>query len=106
MSARMIIELPAGHKVLLGGGGPEVGLSEVGVGADIVKATSDKFKSAMGSLAGLVAAMEESVGRLDRRPDKLEMEFGATFSADCDLWIVSGKGEADFKVTLSWGKSG
>jgi hypothetical protein len=30
------------------------------------------------------------------------MEFGATLSGDCDLWIVSGHGEAEFKVTLSW----
>jgi hypothetical protein len=23
-------------------------------------------------------------------------------SGDCDLWIVSGEAEAEFKVTLSW----
>jgi hypothetical protein len=33
------------------------------------------------------------------------MEFGATLSSECDLWIVSGHGEAEFKVTLSWGKA-
>ena len=31
------------------------------------------------------------------------MEFGAKLSADCDLWIVSGTGEAEFKVKLAWG---
>jgi Trypsin-co-occurring domain 1 len=105
MSARMIIELPAGHKVLLGGRGPETGLAEAGFGEDIAKATSEKFKRALGSLADLVAALEESVGRMVHRPDKIEMEFGATLSGECDLWIVSGEGEAEFKVTLSWGKS-
>jgi len=34
------------------------------------------------------------------RPDKVEMEFGASLSGDCDLWIVSGEGKADFKVKL------
>jgi hypothetical protein len=33
------------------------------------------------------------------------MEFGAKLSTDCNLWIVSGEGEAEFKVTLSWEKS-
>ena len=46
--------------------------------------------------------LEKSVGALARRPSKVEMEFGATLSGDCDLWIVSGKGEAEFKVTLCW----
>jgi Trypsin-co-occurring domain 1 len=46
--------------------------------------------------------LENTVGALARRPSKVEMEFGATLSADCDLWVVSGKGEAEFKVTLSW----
>ncbi len=45
---------------------------------------------------------ERRLGALVRRPTKVEMEFGATLSADCDLWVVSGKGEAEFKVTLSW----
>ena len=38
------------------------------------------------------------------RPDKVEMEFGASLSADWDLWIVSGEGEAELKVKLVWGK--
>jgi hypothetical protein len=104
MPARMVIELPAGHKVFFGGQGSETGLSDVGLDDRVVAATSGKFKSALGSLADLVAALEESVGKMLRRPDKVEMEFGATLTADCDLWIVSGEGEAALKVTLSWGK--
>ena len=106
MSARMIIELPAGHKVLLGGSGSQIGLSEVGVGEDIARATVDKFKGALGSLADLVTALEQSIGGMAKRPDKIEMEFGASLTGECDLWIVSGEGEAEFKVTLSWGKEG
>jgi Trypsin-co-occurring domain 1 len=105
MSARMIIELPAGHKVLFGGLGPEIGLAEVSVAEDVARASGDKFKAALGSLADLVAILEQSVGHMAHRPDKVEMEFGATLSGDCNLWIVSGKGEAEFKVTLSWGKA-
>jgi Trypsin-co-occurring domain 1 len=106
MPARMIVELPGGKKVLFGGSGVATGLSEASLAGDIAKATGDKFKTALGSLAGLVAALEESVGHMPNRPEKVEMEFGASLSGECDLWIVSGDGKAEFKVKLAWGKSG
>jgi Trypsin-co-occurring domain 1 len=100
----MIVELPNGNKVLFGGRGGTAGLSEIAFRDDVAKATSETFKAALGSLADLVATLEESVGRMPHRPDKLEIEFSASLSGECDLWIVSGEGEAEFKVTLSWGK--
>jgi hypothetical protein len=33
---------------------------------------------------------------------KRPLEFGATLTADCKLWIVSGKGDYAIKVKLSW----
>jgi hypothetical protein len=48
--------------------------------------------------------LEETVGRMEHRPDKVEMEFRVSLSSECDLWIVSGDGDAEFKVTISWGK--
>jgi Trypsin-co-occurring domain 1 len=103
MSARMIVELHGGKKLLFGGQGPETGLSEVGIGEDIAKVTSDKFQAALGSLSDLVSALERSVRHMPQRPDKVELEFGASLSGDCDLWIVSGEGKAEFKVKLAWG---
>lgn len=104
MSARMIIELPDGSKVLFGGRGPETGLAEVGIADDVAKATVDRFKAALGSLASLVVALEQSVSQMEHRPDKVEIEFGASLTGDCNLWIVSGEGQAEFKVKLDWGK--
>ena len=104
MSARMIVELPNGSSVYFGGGGDNPGLSEIDVGDDIVKASSERFKKALGSLGEIVKMLEASVGDLAKRPDKVEMEFGAKISGKCDLWVVSGEGEADFKVTLTWDK--
>jgi hypothetical protein len=100
----MIVEFPAGNKVLFGGRGPESGLSDVGIADEVAKVTGEKFKAALGSLADLVTALEHSVGHMANRPDKVEMEFGASLSGDCDLWIVSGEGKAEFKVKLAWGK--
>lgn len=105
MSARMIVELHGGKKLLFGGQGPESGLSEAGFGEDIAKVTSDKFQAALGSLSELVAVLERSVGQMAQRPDKFELEFGASLSGDCDLWIVSSEGKAEFKIKLAWGKS-
>src|ERR1700722_4296298 len=104
MPARMLIELPDGHKVFFGGHGAETGLSDVGIGERAATAAGAKFDGALASLAELVAALEGTVGKMVHRPDKVEMEFGASLTADCNLWTVSGKGEAEFKVTLSWGK--
>lgn len=105
MPARMIVELPSGNKVLFGGEGEPTGLSEVALMDGVAQATSATFQKALGSLAGLVSALEQSVGRMPKRPDKVEMEFRASLTGECDLWVVSGDGEAEFKVTLCWGKS-
>jgi hypothetical protein len=98
----MIVELSKDHKVFFGAG-DDPGLSEVGIADDIAKATGETFKKALGSLGELVRMLETSVGAMERRPEKVELEFGAKISGDCNLWIVSGEGEADFRVTLSWG---
>ena len=103
MSARMVVQLSDGQKVFFGAG-DDAGLAEAGVADAIAKATGETFKKALGSLAELVKMLEASVGAMEKRPEKVEMEFGAKISGDCDLWIVSGEGEADFKVTLTWGK--
>ena len=98
--------MPGGGKVLFGGRTRPAGLTETSLAGDVARATSDGFKAALGTLGELVSVLEEKVGRMPHRPDKVEMEFSASLSGECDLWIVSGEGEAEFKVTLSWGKDG
>ena len=102
MPARMIVETASGNKILFGGGGAAAGLSEVSVLDDVRTATDEQFRKAMGSLADLVAVLEQAVGRIVHRPEKVEMEFKASLTGECDLWVVSGKGEAEFTVKLAW----
>ena len=104
MSARMLVELPGGKQLLLGGSGPAAGLAEVAIGETVVKASGDAFRAALGTLGQLCVMLEQTVGRMPNRPDKVEMEFRASLSGECDLWIVAGDGEAEFKVKLAWGK--
>jgi Trypsin-co-occurring domain 1 len=105
MAARMIVELPGGDKVLFGGKGGSAGLSQVALRSDVTRATAEKFEKALSSLAKITAAVEQTVGRMAHRPERVEMEFKASLTTECDLWIVSGEGEAEFKVTLGWGKA-
>src|SRR5262245_536342 len=98
----MIVEFADGQQVLFGGTGTGTGLAEVGVEEEIAKRTGAAFKSAFGALAEVVKSLEDSVGKLTKRPKKIEMEFGATLTADCKLWIVSGKGDYAIKVKLAW----
>jgi hypothetical protein len=104
MPAQIIVELPEGRKLYFGDD-PETRLAKVSAKGKLADMTTEKFKSALGSLGELVKILEDSVGNLPKRPNKVEMEFGASLKGDCNLWIVSGEGEADFKVTLSWEKS-
>jgi hypothetical protein len=60
--------------------------------------------AALGTLGGLVEVLEKSVGQIKSRPDRVEIEFRASLSGECDLWIVAGDGEAEFTVTLGWDK--
>jgi hypothetical protein len=105
MAAKMVVELPDGKQLIFGGHGPVSGLSDIGIGEEITKAASSTFRGALNTLGSLVQMLEDTVGRMERRPDKVEMEFRASLSGECDLWIVSGDGEAEFKVKLAWGKS-
>ena len=101
MASTMKIELPDGNTLLFGS--PKSGgLREISRLDDLPSATADKFAKAMRSLGGLVQVLEEQVASLAKRPSCVEIEFGASLSGECDLWIVSGKGEAEFKVTLKW----
>jgi hypothetical protein len=98
----MVIELDSGDKVLFGGS--VLGLQEFSRGGEVARATGAKFGAALGQLGQVVHILNDSVGRLPKRPDRIEVELRASLSSDCNLWIVSGDGAAEFKVTLSWGK--
>jgi hypothetical protein len=102
MPAKIVIELDSGDKVLFGGS--VLGLRELNRGGEVVRASGAKFGAALGQLGQVVHILNDSIDRLPKRPEKIEVELRASLSSDCNLWIVSGDGEAEFKVTLSWGK--
>jgi len=103
MGAEVEIELSDGKKLYFGGSSPARGLREVSVSGVVAKASKQRFEAALGSLADLVDILDASLNKVAKRPDTVEMEFGASLTGDCDLWIVSGEAKAEFKVKLVWG---
>ena len=71
MSTRMIVEFPDGQQILFGGTGSGAGLSKVGVEEEIAKRTEAAFKSGIGAIGKLVTSLEEAVGAMPKRPEKI-----------------------------------
>jgi hypothetical protein len=103
MAARIIVDLSDGRIVLFGGhprdGAPDAGLSD-----GFTRASVDEFQAALGSISELVKTFEASIAALPNRPEKVEIEFGATLSQECDLWIVALDASPEFRIKLAWGK--
>jgi hypothetical protein len=106
VSAKIVVETPGGGKLYVGGGAQAAGLSEVSFAEEATKAAGTKFQAALGSLGWIVETLEKSLGEITKRPEKVEVEFSASVTTECNLHIVSGEVDAEFKVTLTWGKEG
>jgi Trypsin-co-occurring domain 1 len=104
MASEVVVEFGNGRKLYFSGGAGGGGLQEVSAGSKALAASKDKFESALGTLGDLISAMEKSLAQTVNKPSKVEMEFGASLKGECDLWIASGEGTAQFKVTLTWEK--
>lgn len=102
MAAELVVEFEGGRKIYFGDKTSKGGLSEASVGANVAKASKEQFEAALGTLGHLIDAMEKSLAKVVKKPSKVAMEFGASLKGECDLWIVSGEGSSEFKVTLTW----
>jgi len=98
------VKFPSGNTVHFGTS-PAGGLREVSVLGTVAEKTGESFHNALAGLADVVSAVEAAVGNLKHRPDGVEVEFSASLTGNCDLWVVAGQGQAEFKVTLKWDKA-
>ncbi len=102
MSKIIVIEEQSGRKVMFGDAGQIAGLKDVSLVKKVAKASGEQFEAALDALGSLIAKLERTVDAIPNRPSKVEIEFGASLTGDCDLWVVSGEGKAEFKVKLAW----
>jgi len=104
MSDTVVVKFANGNVVRFGSR-ESGGLNEVGLLGDASAKAGEAFEKGMSALADVVGALEQAVGGLAHKPDGVEVEFSASLKGNCDLWVVSGEGEAEFKVTLKWEKA-
>ena len=102
MPARMIVGFADG-KILLFGGASEPGMPDAGLSDGFSRATSETLTAALGSIGELVRSFEAAVEAMPKRPQGIEIEFGAALSHECDLWIVSMDASPEFEIKLAWG---
>ncbi|MEJ0095865.1 MAG: CU044_2847 family protein [Methylocella sp.] len=81
MPARMVVDLSDGN-ILLFGGFPVQDAPDAGVSDGFTRATSETFKAALSSIGDLVKTLEASIEAMPKRPEKIEIEFGATLAAN------------------------
>jgi hypothetical protein len=105
MSARMIFNLSDGNVVLFGGGS-DAGRPDIDPSNGLTRASAEEFQRAFGTIGVLVKTLQASIDALPNRPEKIEIEFAATFSRECDLWIVSNGAPSEFRIRLGWEKEG
>lgn len=103
MAARIIVDL-SGGKIVLFGGAQQPGAPATALSDSLTRADVEEFGAALGSIGELVKSLHASIDALPRRPEKVEIEFCATLSQECDLWIVAADASPEFKVKLAWGK--
>lgn len=100
MTVEAVVDFAAGRKVYFVSGSSS--LQEVSTASKVSAASKEQFEGALATLGDLISTMEKSLESVAKKPKKVEMEFGASIKGNCDLWIVSGEGNAAFKVTLTW----
>lgn len=103
MAARIVVDMSDGRLVLFGGA-PEPGTPDAGIADGFTRASAEEFGAALRSIGELVKTLEASIEAMPKRPENIEIEFGATLSQECDLWIVADGADPEFRVRVSWGR--
>ncbi|GAA0981801.1 hypothetical protein GCM10009602_34670 [Nocardiopsis tropica] len=74
------------------------------------KATGDKRLDSVllriRKIAEAVSAQLEELSSSSLAPSETEVEFGVTVSAEADVVVVKGTGEATFNVRMTWTAKG
>jgi hypothetical protein len=76
----------------------EASATDIGVKAlEIAQQLSNSIKSFCGRIIGSLRELEEPA-----RPTKATIEFGLNISAEGNVYIIKGTGQASIKITAEW----
>lgn len=95
-----------GQKVFIEGDLPKDGGKMIAAspGKTIVEATSSFEQTLDPIMAFAGKIMERVAGLKIEKPDSLELEFGIKLSGAVNFWVISGTGEGNINLKLSWNK--
>lgn len=93
----------AGDSVLVeveeSSGGP---VTRGGRAADAVVEASESLEQVLVRLGPAMRGIVAQLRAAADWPDAVEVEFGVKLSADCNVIIARGGGEANFRIALRW----
>jgi hypothetical protein len=73
---------------------------------DALAQASDTFESALKMVRTAAEGILDQLRSLAQQPDEVAVEFGVKMSAESGAIIAKASGEANFKINLTWKKSG
>jgi hypothetical protein len=105
MSQIVEFELESGGVVYVEGERGSSGQSRpAGMGKKAVEKASETFESALERVKPAAKAVVEAFRELNE-PDEIGLEFGIQFKTSVDAYVLTGEGNAAFKLSLKWKKA-
>lgn len=72
---------------------------------EIVAKATETFENTLEKIKPAASAIIAKLRGLCDPPDEMEVEFGLKLSAEAGVVVAAAGAEANYKVTLKWGKS-
>jgi hypothetical protein len=110
MTSETVVAQVGGTRVLVESVPVDVPESESSQGRYGVEKTSRDLRDAYAQLKDLLADVASDMGAQfasseGHWPDQITVEFGLSFSAEGNVWVIKAKGDMTCRVTMTWQKT-
>ncbi len=96
------VKFDDGHEIVFSDEIAKTGMSNVGRADVLINSAKDSFVDALGGIANVITSLQSAVNNIENRPNKIEMEFGASVKGKGSLLVVSADTAAQFKIRITW----
>jgi hypothetical protein len=77
---------------------------QVSRSGDVMQKAQKTLEEAVDKIKPAAEIILQRLRSLDLRPDEIAIEFGVKMSAEAGAFIASTAGEANFQISMKWGK--
>lgn len=77
---------------------------QVSRSGDVMQKAQKTLEEAVDKIKPAAEIILQRLKSLDLRPDEIAIEFGVKMSAEAGAFIASTAGEANFQISMKWGK--